>query len=71
MSLGRADTHYYLPSAVVVLLVFLFSDNRGDVELRAVPSSWGPSAVKYRYFYSDNHVYLVEPSTREVVTIID
>jgi Protein of unknown function (DUF1236) len=42
-----------------------------DVELRAVPNTWGPSYSKYRYFYSDNRVYLVEPSSREVVTVID
>ena len=42
-----------------------------DVELRTVPSTWGPSVSKYRYIYSDNRVYLVEPSSREVVHIID
>jgi hypothetical protein len=42
-----------------------------DVELRAVPSAWGPKLSKYRYFYSDNHVYLVEPSNRTVVQVID
>ena len=42
-----------------------------DVELRAVPSDWGPSVTKYRYVYSDNHVYFVEPSSREVVHVID
>ena len=42
-----------------------------DVELRAVPSTWGPSVAKYRYVYSDDRVYLVEPSTREVVQVID
>jgi hypothetical protein len=42
-----------------------------DVELRTVPTDWGPSVSKYRYVYSDNNVYLVEPSTREVVTVID
>jgi hypothetical protein len=42
-----------------------------DVELRAVPSPWGPKLSKYRYFYSDNHVYLVEPSNRTVVQVID
>jgi Protein of unknown function (DUF1236) len=42
-----------------------------DVELRTVPADWGPSVAKYRYVYSDNNVYLVEPSTREVVTVID
>jgi len=42
-----------------------------DVELRAVPAEWGPSVAKYRYVYSDNHVYFVEPSSREVVYIMD
>lgn len=42
-----------------------------DVELRAVPSQWGPTYSKYRYVYSDNRVLLVEPSSREVVTVID
>ena len=42
-----------------------------DVELRAVPSDWGPSVTKYRYVYSDNHVYFVEPSSREVVQVLD
>ena len=42
-----------------------------DVELRAVPTQWGASYSKYRYVYSDNHVYLVEPSSREVVHVID
>ena len=42
-----------------------------DVELRTVPADWGPSVTKYRYIYSDNNVYFVEPSSRKVVTIID
>src|SRR5690349_7089165 len=42
-----------------------------DVELRTVPADWGPSVAKYRYVYSDNNVYFVEPSTREVVTVIE
>ena len=42
-----------------------------DVELRAVPSIWGPKLSKYRYVYSDDHVYLVEPSNRTVVQIVD
>jgi hypothetical protein len=42
-----------------------------DVELAAVPETWGPSVSKYRYVYSDNHVVLVEPSSRRVVQIID
>ena len=42
-----------------------------DVRLRPVPAEWGPSVSKYRYIYSDNHVYFVEPSTRKVVTVVD
>jgi hypothetical protein len=42
-----------------------------DVELVTVPETWGPSVTKYRYVYSDNHVVLVEPSSRKVVQIID
>ena len=42
-----------------------------DIELHAVPTQWGPSYSKYRYVYSGSDVYLVEPSTREVVTIVD
>ena len=42
-----------------------------DVELRTVPTNWGPSVTKYRYIYSDNRVYFVEPSTREVISVIE
>jgi hypothetical protein len=42
-----------------------------EVELQAVPSAWGPSFSKYRYVYSNNNVYFVEPSSRKVVTVID
>ena len=42
-----------------------------DVELRTVPSDWGPNVGKYRYVYSDNRVYFVEPSSREVVHVLD
>ena len=42
-----------------------------DVELRAVPSAWGPAFSKYRYVYSDNHVYFVDPANRTVVQTID
>jgi Protein of unknown function (DUF1236) len=43
----------------------------GDVELQTVPSAWGPTVSKYRYVYSNDNVYLVEPDSRRVVTIID
>jgi hypothetical protein len=42
-----------------------------DVELRAVPSDWGPSVSRYRYVYADDHVYFVEPSSRRVVHVLD
>ena len=41
------------------------------VELRAVPSDWGPSVTKYSYVYSGDRVYFVEPSTRKVVFEVD
>ena len=42
-----------------------------DVELVAVPSDWGPDLVQYRYVHHDNHIFLVEPSSRRVVQVID
>ena len=42
-----------------------------DVELVATPSDWGPDVVKYRYVYSGSQIYLVEPSSRKVVQVID
>jgi hypothetical protein len=42
-----------------------------EVELRTVPSDWGPKLTKYRYIYSNNHVYLVEPSDRKVIEEIE
>ena len=42
-----------------------------DVELRSVPTTWGPKLTRYRYIYSGNHVYLVEPSDRKVIEEIE
>ena len=42
-----------------------------DIELRSAPAAWGSKLSKYRYVYSDDHVYLVEPSNRTVVQVID
>src|SRR5262245_15112138 len=42
-----------------------------DVELRSVPADWGPSVSRYRYIYSGDHVYFVEPSSRGVVHVLD
>ena len=42
-----------------------------DIELIEAPSDWGPEVVKYRYVYSDNQIYLVEPSSRRVIQVIN
>lgn len=42
-----------------------------DVELQTAPSDWGPTASKYRYIYTNDHVVLVEPSSRRVVHIVE
>jgi uncharacterized protein DUF1236 len=38
-----------------------------DVELRTLPSEWGPHVSGYRYVYSNDRVYFVNPESREVV----
>jgi hypothetical protein len=42
-----------------------------DVQLQAVPADWGTQLSTYRYVYTDNHIALVEPSSRRVVQIIE
>lgn len=42
-----------------------------DVELQTVPEAWGPKLSKYRYVYSDDHVYLIEPTNRTVIQEVD
>ena len=42
-----------------------------DVEIRSAPTEWGPAASKYRYVYSGDRVYFVEPSTRRVIQIVE
>jgi len=42
-----------------------------DVELAAVPPAWGPQFSRYRYVYAGDRVVLVDPSSRQVVQIID
>ena len=42
-----------------------------DVELRTVPADWGPSVTKYRYVYSGERVYFVEPSSRKIIYEVD
>ncbi len=42
-----------------------------DIELAPVPQAWGPSVTRYRYVYANDHVVLVDPSTRRVVQIVE
>jgi len=42
-----------------------------EVELSVVPQQWGPGMSNYRYIYSDDRVYLVEPQNRRIIQVID
>jgi hypothetical protein len=42
-----------------------------DVDLVAVPETWGPAVRRYRYVHWNDRVVLVEPSSRRVIQIID
>ena len=43
-----------------------------DVTIGAVPEAWGPELRSYHYVYGeDDRVFLVEPSGRRVVHILD
>jgi hypothetical protein len=42
-----------------------------DVELLPAPAAWGPTVSNYRYVYADNHIYFVEPSSRQIVQVIE
>ena len=42
-----------------------------DVELREVPSDWGPSVRSYRYYHTDSGIHFVNPTDRRVVYEID
>ena len=41
------------------------------VQLRPVPSDWGATITRYNYVYHNNQIILVDPSSREVVEIIN
>jgi hypothetical protein len=43
----------------------------GGIDLLPVPTTWGPTLTQYNYVYSDNHVVLVEPTSRKVVHIVE
>ena len=42
-----------------------------DVDLVAVPETWGPGIARYRYIYTGDNVVLVDPATRRVVQIVE
>ena len=42
-----------------------------EVEIHEVPSAWGPTVSQYRYVYSGNNVYFVEPGSRRVIQMLD
>jgi hypothetical protein len=42
-----------------------------EIELAPVPQAWGPGVARHRYVYTDDHVVLVDPSTRRVVQIVE
>ena len=42
-----------------------------DVDLVAVPETWGPGVARYRYIYTGDNVVLVDPTTRRVLQIVE
>ena len=56
-----------VPRAVVRERVTVGGTVPADVELREVPSDWGPSVSRYRYYHTDGGVYFVDPSDRRVI----
>ena len=60
-----------VPRAVGKERVRIGSPVPADVELRTVPSDWGPSVSRYRYYYSDHGVHFVDPVNRHVIYDLD
>jgi len=60
-----------VPRATVTERVTIGRRLPDNIELRAVPSDWGPSVSRYKYIYSDDRVHFVDPATREVIYDID
>ena len=56
-----------VPRTVVRERVTVGSSVPADVELRAVPSDWGPSVSRYRYYHTDGGVHFVDPADRRVI----
>jgi hypothetical protein len=60
-----------VPRAVVRERVTVGGTVPADVELRTVPSDWGPSVSRYRYYHTDRGVHFVDPADRRVVYDLD
>jgi hypothetical protein len=60
-----------IPSATITERVTVGATIPANVELRTVPSTWGPAVSRYRYVYHDNHVVFVDPSSRKVISVLD
>ena len=56
-----------VPRTVVRERVTVGGTVPADVELREVPSDWGPSVSRYRYYHTDSGVHFVDPSDRRVI----
>jgi uncharacterized protein DUF1236 len=56
-----------VPRATVRERIVVGGTVPADVELRAVPSDWGPSVSRYRYYHSDSGVHFVDPADRRVI----
>jgi Protein of unknown function (DUF1236) len=56
-----------VPRTVIKERVTVGGTVPADVELREVPSAWGPSVSRYRYFHTDTGVHFVDPSDRRVI----
>ena len=56
-----------VPRATIRERVVVGGTVPADVELREVPSDWGPSVSRYRYYHTDSGVYFVDPVDRRVI----
>ena len=56
-----------VPRATIRERVVVGGTVPADVELREVPSDWGPSVSRYRYYHTDSGVYFVDPADRRVI----
>jgi hypothetical protein len=60
-----------VPAATITERVTVGATLPASVELRAVPSDWGPSVSRYRYVYHGDNVVFVDPSSRRVIHVLD